>query len=66
MERIGAILITFFLGALGVHRFMTGKLGTGILWLISGGVFGIGWLVDFIVVCMGNFKKKDGTNWTTN
>ena len=66
MDRIAAILITFFFGVLGVHRFMTGKIGTGILWLITGGCFGIGWLVDFIVVCMGNFKNKDGTNWTKN
>jgi len=66
MDRVAAILLTFFLGYLGVHRFMTGKIGTGILWLITGGCFGIGWLVDFIVVCTGGFKKKDGTNWTTN
>ena len=64
MDRIVGILITFFLGGLGVHRFMAGKIGTGILWLISGGLLGIGWLVDFIMVCVGSFKKKDGTPWT--
>jgi TM2 domain-containing membrane protein YozV len=66
MDRVAAILITFFLGELGVHRFMTGKIGTGILWLLTGGCFVIGWLIDFIVVCTGNFKKKDGSNWTIN
>ncbi len=66
MDRVVAILITFFFGVLGVHRFITGKIGTGILWLITGGCFGIGWLVDFIIVCTGNFKNKDGTKWTTN
>ncbi len=64
MDRIVGILITFFLGFLGVHRFMAGKIGTGILWLITGGCFFIGWLVDFIMVCTGSFKKKDGTPWT--
>jgi len=40
------ILITF-LGLLGIHRFYMGKILTGILWLVSGGLFGIGWLYDF-------------------
>ena len=64
MDKVAAILITFFLGELGVHRFMAGKIGTGVLWLLTGGCLGIGWLVDFIMVCTGNFKKKDGTPWT--
>ena len=65
MSHVAAILITFFFGGLGVHRFMSGKVGTGVLWLLTGGCFGIGWLVDFIIVCMGNFKKKDGSLWIT-
>jgi len=63
MDKLAAILVTFFLGGLGVHRFMAGKIGTGILWLFTGGCFGIGWLVDFINVCLGKFTKKDGTLW---
>jgi len=64
MDRAAVILITFFLGEFGIHRFLAGKIGTGIIWLLTGGVFGIGWLVDFIMVCMGTFRKKDGTVWT--
>ena len=64
MSRIAAILITFFLGGLGVHRFMAGKIGTGIIWLLTGGFFGIGWLVDFIMVCTGSFKTKSGAKWS--
>ncbi|MEG2897858.1 MAG: TM2 domain-containing protein, partial [Eubacterium sp.] len=34
MSKTTAIIITFFLGELGVHRFMAGKIGTGIIWLL--------------------------------
>lgn len=65
MEKIPAILITFFLGGFGIHRFLAGKIGTGVVWLLTGGCFGIGWLVDLIMVCTGKFMKKDGTPWVT-
>lgn len=40
------ILLTF-LGPFGVHRFYLGKWITGILWLLTGGLFLIGYLYDF-------------------
>ena len=43
---IGWILLTF-LGLFGIHRFYMGKIITGIIYLISGGIFGIGWIYDF-------------------
>lgn len=45
-----AFVLAFFLGYLGVHRFYQGKIGTGILWMLTGGMFGIGWLVDWISI----------------
>jgi TM2 domain-containing membrane protein YozV len=39
------ILLTF-LGVFGIHRFYMGKVGTGLLWLVTGGLLGIGWLYD--------------------
>lgn len=65
MSKTAAILITFFLGELGVHRFMTGNIGTGIIWLCTVGCFGIGWIVDLVNVCTGKFMRKDGTPWIT-
>jgi TM2 domain-containing membrane protein YozV len=59
-SKVAALLLCIFLGGLGVHRFYVGKIGTGILWLLTGGVFGIGWLVDIIIIAVGNFKDKQG------
>jgi TM2 domain-containing membrane protein YozV len=43
------ILLTF-LGALGIHRFFMGKIGTGIVYLLTGGLLGLGVLYDFLTL----------------
>jgi TM2 domain-containing membrane protein YozV len=65
-SRLAAALLAFFLGALGVHRFYVGKVGTGILMLVTLGFFGIWTLIDFIVILVGSFKDKEErvlSNW---
>jgi TM2 domain-containing membrane protein YozV len=57
---IVAVLLCFFLGVLGVHRFYVGKIGTGILQLVTLGGFGIWVLIDFIMILVGAFKDKQG------
>jgi hypothetical protein len=54
------LLLTIFLGFLGVHRFVVGKVGTGVLYLFSYGLFFIGWVVDIITVATGSFTDKQG------
>lgn len=59
-SRTAAGLLCFFLGEFGIHRFYVGKVGTGILWLFTLGLFGIGWFIDLIVIICGSFKDSDG------
>ncbi len=49
-SKITAVLLCTFLGPLGVHRFYEGKIGTGILWLCTFGLLGVGALVDWFTL----------------
>lgn len=54
------LLLCYFLGPFGCHRFYIGKIGTGILMLITFGGFGIWSLIDFILIALGKFEDANG------
>jgi len=46
------LILTIFLDPLfqGINRILKGRLIIGVLWIITGGIFGIGWVIDVITV----------------
>lgn len=61
-KRVWSLLLSagIFLGFGGLHRFYVGKVGTGILWLLTGGLLGIGQIVDIIMILLGRFRDCYG------
>lgn len=57
---ITCLLLCWFLGVLGVHRFYTGHTTIGVLQLLTFGGCGIWALVDLIIIVSGNYKDSDG------
>ena len=53
-----ALLLCIFLGYFGAHKFYVGKIGTGILYLCTFGLFGIGWIIDIFVIISGSFRDE--------
>ena len=57
-SKMVALLLCLFLGVFGAHRFYVGKMGTGILYLLTFGLFGIGGIVDIFLIAGGSFKDQ--------
>lgn len=74
---IATVLLCHFFGTLGVHRFYTGRIVSGIFQLLTFGGFGIWTLIDLIMIVSGDFKDQynrplyhpsvmgGSRNWTT-
>lgn len=60
-----ALILCFFFGGIGVHRFYLGYTWQGIVQLLTGGGCGIWALIDFIRIITGDLQPKDGRYGTT-
>ena len=60
-SQVVALIFAIVLGGIGVHRFYLGHIGMGILYLLTGGLCGIGWLIDIILIATGSLEPKDGS-----
>lgn len=49
-SKLVAYLLWLFVGIIGVHKFYLGKIGIGILYLLTGGILGIGWIIDLFTL----------------
>jgi TM2 domain-containing membrane protein YozV len=54
------MLLSFFLGTLGVDRFYLGQTGLGIAKLLTFGGCGVWAIIDFILIAMRNITDVDG------
>jgi TM2 domain-containing membrane protein YozV len=57
---VPTLLLCFFLGGIGIHRFYVGKIGTGFLMVLTLGGLGIWTIVDFVMIAVGSFKDAEG------
>lgn len=57
---LACLLLCWFLGFLGVHRFYTGHIGIGVFQALTLGGCGIWMLIDLITIVSGNFKDAQG------
>ena len=59
-----ALLLSILLGGLGVDRFYLGYTGMGVLKLLTGGCFGVLYILDIINIATGKLLPADGSGYT--
>lgn len=57
---IACLLFLILLSPWGIHRMYVGKVGSGILFLLTLGGLGLWWLIDLILLCTRSFTDADG------
>lgn len=65
-SRLVAFLLCYIFGMFGAHRFYVGKKGTAILYIFTMGLFGVGMLIDTLMIILGKFADVEDkliTKW---
>ena len=65
-SRLVALLFCVFLGFFGAHRFYAGRYLMGVIYLLTAGLLGIGWIVDMVLIALGRMRDRNGLpieNW---
>lgn len=53
--------VALFGGMFGLHKFKDGQILKGIGYLVSGGLFGAFWVIDLLMILLGNYRMADGS-----
>lgn len=64
-DKTTAIILSALLGGLGVDRFYLGYTGMGVLKLLTGGCFGVLWILDIINIASGKLQPADGSGYAS-
>lgn len=59
-NRVLALLLCVFFGIWGIHRFYVGKWFTGLIWFLTAGLFGFGWIYDIVMLAIGRMRDDEG------
>jgi hypothetical protein len=65
--RLPILILCLLFGWLGIHRFFVGKVGTGVLMLLTIGGLGIWIVIDLVLIIFGQFRDRDARRvlrWT--
>ena len=63
-DKTTALILSALLGGLGVDRFYLGYTGMGVLKLLTGGCFGILWIIDIINIATGKLQPANGLGYS--
>ena len=59
-SRVVMLVLCFFFGVVGAHRFYSGRIMLGLLYLVTGGFLGIGVMIDFFIILLGKPRDSKG------
>lgn len=63
-DKTTALILSILLGTLGVDRFYLGYTGMGVLKLLTGGCFGVLWIIDIVNIATGKLLPADGSGYS--